>query len=114
MSATQVPFDKRLRRIIRDHQRMSYGVAHTMRQDGLIVARPRVYNPKFPLRGLILLIGAAVFFKGYIFAALGAESYAERIGQLSGGSLIEKVGAWIMYPDTATVAVAQLIGSVGL
>ena len=114
MAAAPVRFEKRLRRIVREHQRMANGVTHTIRHDGLIVARPRVYNPKFPLRGLLLLVGAALFFKGYIYATLGATAYGERIALLAEGSAVEKVGAWIMQADAATLAVAQLLGSIGL
>lgn len=114
MSVAQVPFQKRLRRIVREHQRMSNGVSHVMRDDGLIVARPRVYNPKFPLRGLVLLLGAALLFKGYILASLGATLYGERVAQLAEGSIIEKAGAWIMQPDVATSAVAQILNGFGV
>lgn len=114
MPAAQVRFEKRLGRIVRDHQRMTQGVVHVMRQDGLIVARPRVYNPKFPLRGLILLIGTALLFKGYIYASIGAGSYQERVAQLAEGSMVEKAGAWIMQADVATIAVAQVLNSLGL
>lgn len=114
MSVAQVPFQKRLRRIVRDHQRMSNGVSHVMRADGLIVAKPRVYNPKFPLRGLVMLLGTALLFKGYILASLGATLYSERVTQLAEGSMIEKAGAWIMQPDVATSAVAQILNGFGL
>lgn len=114
MSVAQVPFQKRLRRIVRDHQRMSHGVSHVMRADGLIVAKPRVYNPKFPLRGLVMLLGTALLFKGYILASLGATLYGERVAQLADGTLIEQAGAWIMQPDVATTAVAQILNGFGI
>lgn len=114
MTVAQVPFQKRLRRIVREHQRMANGATHVMRDDGLIVARPRVYNPKFPLRGLVLLIGAAVLFKGFIYATLGSATYGDRVAQLAQGSFPEKAGAWIMQPDVATLAVAQFLNAVGL
>lgn len=107
-------FEKRLRRIVRSHQRMANGVAYRVDQNGLITAKPRIYNPKFPLRGLILLVGAAFLFKGYIYASLGANTYSERVAGLAEGSLIEKAGAWIMQADPATLAVAQVLGSLGL
>ena len=114
MTTAQVPFQKRLRRIVREHQRMSNGATHVMRADGLIVARPRVYNPKFPLRGLVLLLGAAILFKGFIYATLGSATYADRVGQLASGSIAEQAGAWVMQPDLATLAVAQFLNAIGL
>jgi len=114
MSVAQVPFQKRLRRIVRDHQRMSHGATHVMRADGLIVARPRVYNPKFPLRGLVLLIGAALLFKGFILASLGSATYNDRVAELAEGSVVEQAGAWVMQADVATSAVAQFLNAIGL
>ncbi len=114
MSLTDVPFEKRLRNIVRNHQRMNHGAVHAIRSDGLIVARPRVYNPKFPLRGLVMLITAAVLFKAYIYASLGSATYSGRIDVLAQGSLFEKAGAWIMQPDAVTVAAAQVMTAIGL
>lgn len=114
MPYSGVSFDKRLRGIVRNHQRMSHGAVHAIRDDGLIVARPRVYNPRFPFRGLVLLIIAAVMFKSYIYASLGASDYASRVKQLAEGNMIENVGAWVMQPDAVTVAIAQLMQGFGL
>lgn len=114
MSVDQRQFNKRLRRIVRDHQRMSYGAEHVMRDDGLIVARPRLYNPRFPLRGLVLIIGAAIGFKSFIYASLGETSYAERVTALAEGSALEKVGGWVMQADVVTVAFGQLLNGLGI
>ncbi len=114
MAFAQVPFEKRLRRIVKNHQRMANGVTHRVDNNGLIQAHPRIYNPKFPLRGLILLIGTAFLFKGYIYATLGETTYVERIAGLADGTLIERAGAWIMQADPATLAVAQVLQSIGL
>jgi len=109
-----VSFEKRLRNVVRNHQRLNTGAVHSMRDDGLIVARPRVYNPKFPLRGLILLVVTAVLFKAYIYANLGAERFNERVSQLAEGSTIEKVGSWVMQADTVTITIAEFMKGLGL
>ena len=114
MASSQVHFEKRLRRIVKTHQAMANGVVHTVDSNGLIVARPRIYNPRFPLRGLILLIATAFFFKGYIYTSLGATTYDERVAGLAEGTLIEQAGAWIMQADTATIAVSTVLRSLGL
>lgn len=114
MNTAQPRFDKRLSKIVRNHQRMSHGVAHVVGNDGLITARPRVYNPKFPVRGLLLLIGTAFLFKSYIFATLGAADYENRVASLSSGTLIEQAGAWIMQADTVTVALAAMLKGFGI
>lgn len=105
-----VPFQKRLRQIVRRHNRMVHGVSHKLTSDGLIVAQPRIYNPRFPLKGLLLLIAVAFCFKGYIYADLGARTYNDRVASLSQGSMIEKAGSWMMVADPATVIVGEFLG----
>ena len=114
MASFQAPFDKRLDRIVRTHSRMQNGVSHKVRHDGLIVARPRIYNPKFPLAGVALLLATAFLFKGYVLVALGQGVYDEKVALLSQGSVIERVGAWVMQSDPATVFVAQRMAELGL
>lgn len=114
MALAYAPFQKRLRRIIRRHNRMQHGVTHVMRKDGLIEARPRVYNPRFPLRGLLMLFGAAFFFKGFILASLGEGVYDARVGQLAEGTLVEQAGAWVMQADAITLFVAGALKGFGL
>ena len=109
MAQAHVPFDKRLKRIVRKHDRMANGVVKTVNSDGLIVARPRMYTPRFPLKGLLILLIAGFLFKGFLFANLGEAGYAERVATLKAGSLMEQAGAWIMQPDPATTFVADLI-----
>ena len=113
MALVQVPFEKRLRRIVKNHQRMGNGVVHSVNSNGLIVARPKIYNPRFPLRGLLLLVATAFLFKGYIHATLGEAVYAERVAGLADGNMIEQAGAWVMQADTATIAVSTVLQSVG-
>jgi len=108
------PFDKRLGKIVRNHQRMAYGVAHVMGKDGLVSARPRTYNPKFPLKGLLLLIGTAFLFKAYIHAHLGAGDYESRLAPLADGTLIEKAGAWVMQADTVTLMLSSVLKGFGV
>jgi len=114
MALAQVPFEKRLSRIVKNHRRMANGVVHSVNSNGLIVSRPKIYNPRFPLRGLLMLVATAFLFKGYIYATLGAVTYGDRVGDLASGTLIEQAGAWIMQADTATVAVATVLQSLGV
>jgi len=108
------PFDKRLSKIVRNHQRMSHGIAHVMNKDGLMVARPRTYNPKFPARGLLMLIGAVLLFKAYIHAHLGAADFDGRVAALSNGTLVEQAGAWLMQADPVTVALSTMMQGFGI
>ncbi|SFR32444.1 hypothetical protein SAMN04488005_0310 [Yoonia tamlensis] len=109
MAQAHVPFDKRLKRIVRRHERMANGVVKTVTADGLIVARPRVYRPRFPLKGLLALVVTGFLFKGFLLAALGAEAYADRVAGLRDGSFVEKAGAWVMQPDVATMLIAEQV-----
>lgn len=109
MAEVHVPFDKRLKRIVRRHERMANGVVHSVNADGLIIARPRIYKPKFPLRGIVTLVAIGFLFKGLLFSYLGAEVYADKLTALENGTVIEQAGAWVMQPDIATTFIAGQI-----
>ena len=112
MAQANVPFDKRLKRIVRRHDRMARGVVKTVNADGLIVARPRIYTPRFPLKGLLVLIVAGFVFKGFLFAYLGEAAYADRVASLKQGSVMEQAGAWVMQADPATVYISGAIENI--
>ena len=105
-----VPFDKRLKKIVRRHDKMSNGVVRSVSSDGLIVAKPRLYRPRFPLKGLLAVLFLGFLFKGFLFAYLGEAGYAERVGTLAGGTMLEQAGAWVMQPDPVTLMAADGIG----
>ena len=107
MAQANVPFDKRLKRIVRRHEKMANGVVKTVS-----VARPRLYKPRFPLQGLIIVLLLGFIFKGFLLSYLGDAGYADRLALLQQGSVMEQAGAWIMQPDPATVFFAQSIGNI--
>lgn len=107
-----VPFDKRLKRIVRRHDKMANGVVRTVTSDGLIVAKPRLYRPRFPLKGLVVVLMLGFLFKGFLFAYLGEAGYADRVATLQGGTVLEQAGAWIMQADPVTYVVAEGIQAV--
>lgn len=107
MSSIDASFDQRLRRLMRKHRRMSGGVVHRIGKDGLITAYPRRRVAAFPLRAVVLLIGAVFLFKAFLLINLGPATYAERVALLQSGSLFEQAGAWLMQADPATVAIAD-------
>lgn len=112
MAQAHVPFDKRLKRIVRRHEKMANGVVKTINPDGLIVARPRMYKPRFPLKGLVVLLALGFLFKGFLLAYLGDANYADRVASLQQGTVMEQAGAWVMQPDPATALIAQGIQNV--
>jgi len=113
MAYVNAPFEKRLRKIVRSNNRMATsGVVHKMKSDGLVVAKPRIYSPRFPWRGMVLLFAAMFVFKGYVHFALGAADYSQRIATLSEGSLFEKIGGLAMQADPITLTVSQVLSQI--
>jgi len=110
MSQTTMTFDTRLKRLLRRHSKMrDNGIVHKLGRDGLISAYPRRRLPTFPLHGILVLFCAALLYKAFLLAYLGSATYQSRVEQLSGGTVVEQGGAWILQADPATVAVANLI-----
>jgi hypothetical protein len=107
MSAAEVQFSKRLRRIVRRHDKMRNGVIHRMTRDGLIVAHPRRHLPRFPLQGVMIVVAAGILFKSFLLLNMGEITYGERVASLQSGSLIEQGGAWVMQIDPATNWIAD-------
>jgi hypothetical protein len=112
MAQANVPFDKRLKQIVRKHERLAKGAVTTVTADGLIVARPRVYRPRFPLRGILLLVIIGFLFKGLFLASVGEVAYGERVSALSQGSMMDKAGAWVMQIDPATLLIADFLAGI--
>lgn len=95
-------FDRRIRRLLRKHDRLAQGVVHRVGPDGLITAHPRRRMPLPPLRAIVMILAAAFVFKAYLLYALGAATYDERLAVLETGNLFEQAGAVVMTPDPAT------------
>ncbi|WP_342070066.1 hypothetical protein [Yoonia algicola] len=91
---------------------MSNGVVRTINSDGLIVAKPRLYRPRFPLKGLLAVLFLGFLFKGFLFAYLGEAAYAERVATLQAGTVLEQAGAWVMQADPVTVLAADGIAMI--
>lgn len=104
-------FDERLSRIDRDRARMVHGYKAVVKDDGLIVFRAAKPRRQMPLRGLLLVIAAAVGFKALVFGAIGAEAYDVRLADLRAGTAVEQMAAVVLAPDAATrFVVAQVEG----
>ena len=108
-----VPFDNRLKKIVRRHDKMSNaGAVRSVSSDGLIVAKPRLYRPRFPLKGLLAVLVIGFVFKGFLFAYLGETAYVERVATLQAGSTLEQAGAWVMQADPVTKLAADGIATI--
>ncbi len=104
-------FTERLRRIDRSHRKLSRGYEPSVNHDGLIVPVPRRRSVRIPYGGLALIVLAVLGFKGATHAVLGADAYDARIARLAEGSAVERAGAWMMQPDTATLGISAQIAA---
>ncbi|MEM9871842.1 MAG: hypothetical protein AAF822_11345 [Pseudomonadota bacterium] len=106
---TQVDFQTRIGSLERQHKKLARGYKTEMRDDGLIVVKPKRGQRGFPLRGLVLLIAGFFVFKGFMLASLGEVTYDERVSKLGNGTTAEQAGAWVMQSDPVTTFLAGLI-----
>ncbi|MDX1784978.1 MAG: hypothetical protein R3210_02540 [Roseovarius sp.] len=107
MTYSQNGFSARLKKVERKHVRLARGYDSKVGPDGLIVFRPKRRKMSFPLRGFVLLIMGVLLFKGLIMAQIGADAYDARIEVLEQGTVLEQVGAVVMYADPITEAIAE-------
>lgn len=103
-------FDKRVRKVVKTHDRMRRnGVVHRVGRDGLIVSRPRLARPRFPLRGVMIILLMGFLFKGLLWAQVGPDGYRDRVEALRGGSTVQQAGAWLMQEEAVTVWIGQTV-----
>ena len=103
-------FDKRVRAVVRKHDKMRRnGVVHRVGKDGLIISRARFARPRFPWRGVVLVIALGFAFKALLWGQIGAAGYNERVETLRQGTMIEQVGAWLLQPDQVTVYFGDMV-----
>lgn len=110
--ASQLNFDKRMRRISKRHQKLSRGYVTSINHDGLVIARPRRKGFSFPFRGLFLALLLFIAFKGFVLASIGATAYDIRVSKLEAGTVVEQAGAYVMKADPATTFIANKLNSV--
>lgn len=106
MADVRQGFRSRLRRIDLKHARLERGYVGKVRDDGLIVFKPKRRIPAVPWRGLLYLVLGFAFFKAVVLAHLGAVTYQERLRELAAGHPLEQVGAYVMQPDPLTGFIA--------
>jgi hypothetical protein len=102
-------FGRRLKVIDQKNVALANGYTTQMRDDGLIVLKPRRRVVEFPLKGLIVLVIGFFFFKAFILASIGPDTYGERIEILENGTLLEQGGAWVMQIDPISQTVANYV-----
>lgn len=113
MVETKEHFNDRLNFLGRKHQAMSRGYTTQMRDDGLIVVKPRRRRGiEIPFKGIFLLLLGFVFFKAFMLASVGPDTYGERVAILNSGTFIEQGGAWLMQADPASQIIANYMGPI--
>lgn len=95
--------EKRLTRIEVQRRKLARGAVYSVNQDGLIIARPRRRAMRSPLRFLFLCLLGVMAYKALLFASLGAVTYNDRVAKLEEGTIVERMGAWVMQADSATI-----------
>lgn len=110
--AKQMEFSERLGRIDKAHRQMSRGYVTSVNHDGLIIARPRRKSSRLPLRGLFLSLAVLLTFKGFVYAQIGEAAYTDRVNLLANGTIVERIGAYAMHADPATLWIARQIATI--
>lgn len=106
MSDAFQAFDSRLQAIAAKRAQMERGYVGKVSPNGLIIFRPKRRKLSIPVRGIAYLTVGFLFFKSVIIAHLGLPLYEERLLELSQGSVVEQVGAFVMQPDGISSRVA--------
>lgn len=100
----QKHFANRLERIERGHRNLNGGYVKLEERNGLLVPVKKVRSRRgFPWRGLFLVLLTFMLFKATLLAYVGPVSYVDQHAKLENGSFVERMGAWAMRPDPATV-----------
>jgi len=95
---------QRICRSRRDHYR------HEGDEDGVIVLTCERPEAGITFGGLAVVVAAFLVFKGVIIGHLGPDVHAAAIDTLRHGSLVERAGAFLMWPDAVSLAVAAEFG----
>jgi len=108
--ANYARFNKRLNDIEARHRKLSSGYVRLEERNGLLVPVERMRLRRgVPMRGIVLAIGAFLLFKAFLFAQLGGAVYMDRVAQLDAGTVVERMGGWVMQADPATIWIAAQI-----
>ncbi len=114
MLQTAKQFDHRVGNISKAHARAAKGISYRISQSGLIEARPRVFRPKLPIKGIATIAVSLLAFKAFLLAYLGPRVYQQRVDLLNEGTLVEQAGAWALQPDRVTEFVANIFVMFGV
>lgn len=112
MVETRQHFGTRVKHLNRKNAMMANGYYTTIRNDGLIVARPVRRGYRFPFKFALMLIVLFFGFKAFVLSAIGPGTYQIRLNTLKNGTIVEQAGAWALGLDPVTRAVSRQIGPI--
>ena len=94
-----IEFDRRAKRIVKRHKRISGGYEAVLEDNGIIVRKPQRSLPAVSKTGIFLCIVALFGFKALLLETLGPKTYDDRVAKLANGTVIEQAGAFVMQQD---------------
>lgn len=112
MVETHQQFGKRVNDLDRKHKALANGYYTTIRNDGLVIARPRRRDTGLPVKYLMALVVLFILLKAIMLSANGPGTYQIRLSSLAEGTVVERAGAWVLQVDPVTQALANKIGPV--
>lgn len=80
--------------------------------DGVIVLTYERPEQTITVRGFAVLVAAFLVFKGAVIAHLGADVYNAAVLNLQYGAWVEQLGAFVMFPDPLSQAIAAWLSPV--
>ena len=100
-------FNRRVAAIETRRKRLGSSYVKLEDRDGVLVPveRPRPRRG-LPLRGITVALSGFLAFKGFLLAYLGPLTYTDRVAVLEEGTIVEKLGAWVMTADPITLWIA--------
>lgn len=112
MSIQHQEFRGRVANLENKHAAYAQGYTARVQPDGLIVIAPRKMRSRISGRVLLLTVASFLLFKAFLMAALGFDSYDERIAKLADGTAVERAGALVMQADPVSVWGAEKMGPI--
>jgi hypothetical protein len=112
MVETHQQFWKRVNHLSQKHKAMANGYYTTIRNDGLVIARPRRRDAGFPVKYVLALTVMFFLLKAFMLSANGSVTYQTRLNTLGNGTIVERAGAWVLKVDPITQMLANKIGPV--
>lgn len=102
-------YKRREQALRRKHERLARGyVTKLDKKTGNYVQVPAGKTGGMGLRVILAAAAGFIAFKTLVLTYLGSGDYQVHVDTLAGGSIFERVGAWLMQIDPLTAKLAEL------